>query len=229
VTLHLTQSSQNLEWMNVVTRLREFTRRYTTGDFISNLMRKMILRRLLKVLILSAILWFCIHTIVIVIDGLNDELGHCDVAIVLGNKVELDGYPSKRLQSRLDRAVTLYKQKYFEKIIVSGGFGKEGFDEAEVMKDYLVMAGIPNSSIIIDSRGTNTEMTSEITKYIMDTTDLHSAMVITQYYHITRSKLALHQVGIKEVYSAHARFFEIRDIYSIFREFFAYYQYLWFK
>lgn len=192
-------------------------------------LRKMILRRFSKILLLSIIIWFCIHSIVIVIDGLNDEIGCCDVAIVLGNKVELDGRPSERLQSRLDRAVELYNQKYFEKIIVSGGVGKEGFNEAEVMKDYLVMVGIPSDSIIVDSRGTNTLMTAEITKYIMDEFNLHSAMVITQYYHITRSKLALHEAGIKEVYSAHARIFEIRDIYSITREFFAYYQYLWFK
>lgn len=37
----------------------------------------------------------CIYTTVIVIDGLNDEIGHCDVAIVLGNNVELDGRPSE--------------------------------------------------------------------------------------------------------------------------------------
>jgi hypothetical protein len=39
-------------------------------------------------------------------------------------------------------------------------------------------------------------------------------------------KLAFNKVGFEEVYSAHAEFFEARDLYSITREFFAYYKYL---
>jgi uncharacterized SAM-binding protein YcdF (DUF218 family) len=47
---------------------------------------------------------------------------------------------------------------------------------------------------------------------------LRSAVVVTQYFHITRSRLALKQAGIQDVSSAHARFFEMRDIYSVLRE-----------
>jgi hypothetical protein len=55
------------------------------------------------------------------------------------------------------------------------------------------------------------------------------AMVITQYYHITRTTLAMHKVGINKVYSAHARIFELRDLYSLTREFIGYYIYLLIK
>lgn len=79
-------------------------------------------------------LWLVIHTIIIVTDGLNDELEVVDVAVVLGNKVELNGQPSDRLQARLDKAVKLYEEDFFKYIIVSGGKGKEGLDEAEVMR-----------------------------------------------------------------------------------------------
>ena len=55
---------------------------------------------------LSAILflWLIIHSAVIIADGLNDELEVVDAAVVLGNKVELNGQPSDRLQARLDKA-----------------------------------------------------------------------------------------------------------------------------
>ncbi|NLI91002.1 MAG: YdcF family protein [Peptococcaceae bacterium] len=184
------------------------------------------MKKFSKGLILVLAIWFCIHTIVIVIDGLHDQLEKSDVAIVLGNKVESDGQPSKRLQSRLDKAVELYNQKYYSNLIVSGGFGKEGYDEAKVMKEYLIINGIPSDSIITDSMGENTQMTAENSKLIMDSKNLETAMVITQYYHITRCKLILHKVGIKNVCSAHADIFELRDIYSLLREFFAYYQYV---
>jgi uncharacterized SAM-binding protein YcdF (DUF218 family) len=45
-----------------------------------------------------------------------------------------------------------------------------------------------------------------------------SAMVVTQYFHISRTKLALKRNGVSSVSSAHARFFELRDLYSIARE-----------
>lgn len=189
----------------------------------------MILKKLLKVLLTALILWFLIHVSVTLIDGLNDKLGRADVGIVLGNKVELDGRPSKRLQFRLDRAIELYNNKYFEYIIVSGGIGKEGFDEAKVMKDYLVKAGIPADRIIEDDKGDDTLMTAQNSKIIMDSNKFQSAMIITQYYHVTRTKLAMHMVGVEKVYSSHAKIFELRDFYSLLREFFGYYRYLLLK
>ncbi|MEK3884373.1 YdcF family protein [Paenibacillus sp. PL2-23] len=170
--------------------------------------------------------WFIIHTVFVVIDGLNDEIEPVDVAVVLGNKVETNGQPSDRLKARLDKSVELYKEGYFPFIIVSGGMGKEGYDEAKVMKSYLVDAGVPAAFIIEDSNGYNSYMTAQNTRKIMNENDLDSAMVITQYFHISRTKLAFRKLNMKEVYAAHATIFEVRDIYSVIREFPAFYKYL---
>lgn len=177
-------------------------------------------------LLIGLLLWFTIHTIVIVTDGLHDELAKVDIAVVLGNKVELDGQPSNRLQARLDKARELYEEGYFEHIVVSGGVGEEGFDEAKVMKEYLVNRGIPSEVIFEDSYGYNSYMTAENTRAIMKDLNLESVMVISQYFHISRTKLAFRKLGFEEVYSAHAEIFEVRDFYSIIREFPAYYKYL---
>lgn len=184
------------------------------------------LKKFFNILVIVGLLWFSLHTVYTAIDGLNDNLHRSDVGIVLGNKVELDGQPSKRLQSRLDKAVDLYNQTFFEQIIVSGGIGKEGFDEAKVMKDYLVKAGIPSEAIIEDGNGVDTISTAKNSKVIMDRYKYKSAMIITQYFHVTRTTLAMHKVGIDTVYSAHAEIFEPRDLYSLIREFFGYYSYL---
>jgi vancomycin permeability regulator SanA len=179
------------------------------------------------VLLLSAlILWFMIHTTIIVIDGLNDEVKKADIAVVLGNKVELNGEPSDRLKARLDKAVELYQDGYFPYIIVSGGIGKEGFDEAKVMKNYLIQQGVPADTIKEDNQGYNTYMTAENTSNIMNQLDAESVLLITQYFHISRTKLTFKKLGFKDVYSAHAEIFEFRDIYSTIREFPAYYKYV---
>lgn len=170
--------------------------------------------------------WFIIHTAVVLIDGLNDELKLADVAVVLGNKVEITGKPSDRLKARLDKSVALYKEGYFPFIIVSGGIGKEGHDEAKVMKSYLVNEGIPAEYIIEDNNGYNSYMTAQNTSMIMNENNFNSVMVITQYFHVSRTKLAFRKLDINKVYAVHANIFEVRDIYSIIREFPAYYKYL---
>lgn len=180
----------------------------------------------------SLFIWFIIHTTFVIIDGLNDELKPVDVAAVLGNKVEANGQPSERLQARLDTSVELYDRGYFTFIIVSGGIGKEGFDEAKVMKAYLIDKGIPEDKIIEDNKGYNSYMTAQNSSRIMDELQLDSVMVITQYFHVSRTKLAFRKMDMKEVYAAYAKIFECRDVYSIIREFPAYYKYLiksWYK
>jgi vancomycin permeability regulator SanA len=168
---------------------------------------------------------FIISAIAIVWDGLVDDLETADVAIVLGNKVEIDGTPSARLQARLDKAVALYAQGMFDRIIVSGGTGREGYDEAEVMQRYLVAKGIPESNVYVDSEGNNTYLTARNSAIFMEEHGWKSAMVITQYFHISRSRLALKRFGISPVYSAHADYYDLRDVYSVGREVVAYLYY----
>ena len=184
------------------------------------------LTKIILVFLTMFIIWFIAHTLIITFNGLKDNLAITDAAVVLGNKVENDGTPSDRLKSRLDKAIELYKKGYFHYIIVSGGVGKEGFDEAEIMRSYLLDNGISDEYIILDQEGYNSYMTAQNTKAIMNKMGFHSVTIITQFFHISRTELAFKKVGIEETYSAHADYFELRDIYSLAREFPAYYKYL---
>lgn len=93
------------------------------------------------------------------------------------------------------------------------------------MKSYLVNEGVPAEFIIEDSNGYDSYMTAQNARKLMEENDLNSAMVIKQYFHVSRSKLSFRKLGINEVYAAHANIFEPRDIYSVVREFPAYYKY----
>ena len=84
----------------------------------------------------------------IVIDGLTDDIGQSDVAIVPGNTVYADGTPSRRLVARLDRARELYAKGLVKAVIVSGGQGSEGYDEATAMKAWLIGHGVPAAAVI---------------------------------------------------------------------------------
>jgi len=158
--------------------------------------------------------------------GLRNEIHEADVAVVLGNTVNPDGTPSNRLAARLDMAVELYRRGLFKNLVVSGGAGREGFDEAEVMKDYLVNQGVPRASIVVDSLGVTTAATAKNTAALAKLHGWSRVLVVSQYFHIPRCRLALSQAGLAPVFSAHARYFELRDLYSILREIVGYAAYL---
>jgi vancomycin permeability regulator SanA len=183
-------------------------------------------RRKLLLTALFVVLLFLAATGLLVWSGMSDHLGKADVALVLGNKVNPDGSPSPRLKARLDTAVDLFNKGYFPKVIVSGGTGIEGVPEGTAMKSYLVSAGIPDSVILVDNQGVDTQASAENTVSILQAGQMKSVLVITQYFHIPRSKLALSKLGVSPIFNAHPHHFEARDIYSTVRELPAYLKYL---
>ena len=154
----------------------------------------------------------------VAIDGFIDRVEPCDVAIVPGSKVNPDGSLSPRLRARVDAALALYRQGVVAHIIVSGGTGREGVDEAVAMKHHLVAAQVPESAVLVDSHGDTTLATAINGAAIMRAHGFRSAVVVTQYFHISRMRMALRAQGIDPVHQAHARFFEWRDLYSLPRE-----------
>lgn len=156
------------------------------------------------------------------VDGLTDELKPVDVAVVMGTTANPDGTPSPWLRTRLDRAVELYRQGFFAHIIVSGGTDANGQNEAVVMRDYLVSKGIQKEDIWLDQAGYNTYATARNTALIMQSNHWQSIMVVTQFYHVPRTKLALRRLGITPVYGAHARWITWQSAFWLLREVAAY-------
>jgi vancomycin permeability regulator SanA len=189
------------------------------------MIRKRTKKIFLTLLLLTAAS-FLLAALLVVADGLIDDMHPADVAIVLGNTVESDGRPSARLQARLDKTVELYRQGAFPYVIVSGGIGIEGFDEAEIMKRYLVGQGLPEDCIIADANGMTTYHTARSAAHLMKQKQWRSALIITQYFHISRTRLAVKSFGVSRVYTAHANYFELRDAYSVVREVIGYGEYL---
>jgi len=182
--------------------------------------------RIVAIFTSVVIVAFLLASAVLIARGMSDEIHEADVAVVLGNTVNPDGLPSRRLAARLDMAVELYQRGTFKNVIVSGGVGREGFDEAVVMKDYLTRRGVPQDKIIVDSLGVTTAATAKNAATIAKVHRWSSVLVVSQYFHIPRCRLAFSRAGFDRVYAAHAHYFELRDIYSIFREVMGYAAYL---
>jgi vancomycin permeability regulator SanA len=140
------------------------------------------------------------------------------VVVVPGNTVYPDGTLSDRLKARLDAAVDIYRAGNCQAIFVSGAVGSEGVDESAAMRSYLMQQGVPAPTILQDGQGFNTEATARNAAAAMRQRGFRTALAISQYFHVPRLRLLLQRQGIDVVGTAHARYFEMRDVYSLARE-----------
>ena len=186
------------------------------------------MRRFLKLLLLLPILYLLAALIILIAGMREDAMPMAATAgVVFGNKVETTGQPSAALAARLDKAVLLHQRGVFQTVIVSGGTGKEGWNEAEVMADYLAARGIPRGAILLDRAGNNTYLTAQHVKEIAEQNNLHSFVLISHFYHLPRARLTFARLGMTSVTAAHADRFVPRDFYyGLMREVIAYPVYL---
>ena len=161
----------------------------------------------------------------IALDGLRDRPGTTDVILVLGNTVEADGTPSARLRARLDRTLEAFRARVAPVVIVSGGIDARGHDEAAVMREFLVTRGVEAASVVADNQGVDTYASARFTAQWLRAHGGRSVCVVTQYFHVPRSRLALRRFEVGTVRSAHARYFAWRDLYSLPRELLGYIKY----
>jgi vancomycin permeability regulator SanA len=187
-------------------------------------MKKFTIAFLVVILVLA---WITAHSVVTVAAGWSATPRSADVAVVLGTRVERSGVPSRRLRERLDRALDLYRAGTVKKVLVSGGLGREGHQEADVMRGYLLSRDVPGTDIYVDREGFDTYATARSTRAIMQAERLTSAVVVSHYYHLPRALVALGRFGVPNVSAAPVMIRpSARDLPNILREFFAFYFYL---
>lgn len=174
-------------------------------------------------------IWFVSHYLLMMYPYLVDNYAKADLIVVFGNKVERTGMVSERLKRRLDKAVKLYAAGVSKKIIVSGATGVEGFNEPVVMKKYLLDHGIAGLDITIDEKGYNTFATVKNVKSMLAEEKMSDPeiIIVTDYYHMARARLAFNRAGFKKIGCARAEIApETTDIKSVAREFAGYYYYM---
>ena len=94
------------------------------------------------------------------------------------------------LVARVDHAVSLYKNYYAPKILMSGGTDEEdNVNEAETMKKIAIEAGVPEADILMEKESTSTYENLALSQKIINEAGLHSVIIVTEPYHIARAGL----------------------------------------
>jgi uncharacterized SAM-binding protein YcdF (DUF218 family) len=126
-----------------------------------------------------------------------DEAREADVIIVMG-AAEYAGRPSPVLRARLDHALDIYRKGLAPRILTTGGAGGDPYyTEGEVSRNYLVKNGVPSESILVESEADSTIESTAIAGEIMTRMNLDSAIVVSDGYHIFRTKKLLEFRGLQ--------------------------------
>ena len=130
-----------------------------------------------------------------------EEARQADVIIVMG-AAEYRGKPSPVLRARIDHALDLYRKKLAPRILTTGGAGGDPvYTEGEVARNYLVRQGVPSEAILVESEGESTWQSTAVAAEMMRRMNLRSAIVVSDGYHIYRTKKMLEFRGL-DVYGS---------------------------
>lgn len=179
------------------------------------------LRTILKLLRAAAMLVaaFLCACLLLVAVGTHDRPGRADLIVVPGNLVFPDSSLSPRLESRCTRALQAFRDGLGPRLFLSGGITLDG-DEAGSMRRWFLARGVPDSAMIVDRLGTTSWQTARNARRWLTAHGAHSALIVTQGFHVPRMRLACARAGIHDIYWLHSHFFERRDYASIAREVF---------
>jgi SanA protein len=136
--------------------------------------------------------------------------------IVLGALVFPDGTVSEMVADRLETAYGLYAAGKAKKILITGDHGTLNYDEVNTMRRYLERKGVPTEDIFMDHAGFDTYNSMYRAR---DVFQVHSAIIVTQRFHLPRAvyiarKLGLDVQGVaadRHVYVG-AGYYEVREL-----------------
>lgn len=119
------------------------------------------------------------------------------VGIILGTAKKLtSGGPNTYYTNRIVAAISLFKSKKIDFILVSGDNGSIYYNEPEAIKKDLIKAGIPENKIFLDYAGFRTLDSMMRAKCIFG---LKSVTVISQKFHNDRAIYIAQKKGLNAI------------------------------
>jgi uncharacterized SAM-binding protein YcdF (DUF218 family) len=125
-----------------------------------------------------------------------DEPHSADAIVVFG-AAEYAGHPSPVYRARLDHAYDLFERGLAPVIITTGGAGGDPrYSEGQVGRDYLEGRGVPDVNLIAETQGDNTDESTQRVATIMRANDMHSALLVSDAYHLYRAQKMMAREGM---------------------------------
>lgn len=130
--------------------------------------------------------------------------GPLRVAIVLGAAVWPGEKPSPTLARRTAKAVDLFRSGQVNAILGCGGLGRHPPSEAEVIRRSCRAAGVPDEGILCEDQSTSTAENLANALAILADHDVAGVIVVTDRYHIPRTRILARRLGLEANFVAAA-------------------------
>lgn len=126
----------------------------------------------------------------------NKNLEKFDVIIVLGSPSNSDCTPHIIMQTRVNKAVSLFNKNKVKALIFSGASVQNSCSEAQVMATYAVSLGIPKDAIILEEQARNTSENAYYSVRLMKKQQFKKALIVTSKPHIKRACMVFSKYAI---------------------------------
>lgn len=121
--------------------------------------------------------------------------------------VTLQKSPDDRVffQKGADRAthtLQLYKKGVLKNILITGGkpgIVEYGESEAEILRRFFIMAGVPTENIVLENKAKNTFENAQLTAELLKkkSVNTENLLLITSAFHMKRSEGCFRKAGLK--------------------------------
>lgn len=127
---------------------------------------------------------------------LTDLENHSICIVIMGAAVWPGGRPSGAMQRRVEAAIRYAATLPHPCFLPTGGQGKYGPPEAEVMRSLLLDAGIPSTQIMVEATSHDTLSSVLACSRILKDAGISTAILCTDRYHIPRCRWLFRRMGI---------------------------------
>ena len=119
----------------------------------------------------------------------RDTAAPSDAIVILG-AAHYAGRPSPVLKSRLDHGYALWKSGLSKRLILTGGQRRgDVTSEAEAGRTYLRKLGVPDTVMLLEREGRNTEESIRAVSLLMRSSGLKSAILVSDPFHMFRLRI----------------------------------------
>lgn len=154
------------------------------------------MRGLLRLLLILGACWALLLA-AIAVYGRRDEARAADAIVVLG-AAQYNGHPSPVLEARLEHALELYRAGRAPTLIMTGGQAPgDTVSEAMVSKRWAIRHGVPRGAVLVETTGMTTRESMRAVSRVMRTRGMHSAVLVSDPFHMLRLKLLAMQMGVQ--------------------------------
>ena len=153
-------------------------------------------RSLTRAVVLILILSWLMSLGAVMLWERRDDARAADAIVVLG-AAQYDGRPSPVLKARLDHAVSLWDRHLAPRLVLTGGMGDgDTTSEAAVGRRYAVKHGVPDSVILMETRGRTTAESVQRVAGMLDILSRREVILVSDPFHMLRLSILARRFGL---------------------------------